>query len=179
MPDEDLRRVLTAIRVRGGIGSQSIDDAIAHSERFVAACPDSARLGVDVGSGGGLPALVLAVRRPALQLHLIERRATRADLLRYGVTALGLEGQVSVHTVDVAHTPSIGLGNEVDLVTARSFAALPITLGIAASILGASGSILVSAPPHGVASIDAALLEQLRLERAATVEEGILVFVRR
>src|SRR5687768_12558803 len=114
--DDALARVLSEIQRRGGVGSQPIAEAIAHSDRFVAACPSSARLGVDLGSGGGLPALVLAVRRPELTLHLLERRATRADLLRYGVSALGLDDRVTVHVADARRPLPAAIGL-VDLVT--------------------------------------------------------------
>lgn len=162
--DAALHRVLTAIQVRGGIGPQPIADAIVHSDRFVAACPQDAARGVDLGSGGGLPGLVLAIRRPALELHLIERRATRADLLRYGVSALALGERVTVHSVDVGDVAQLGLG-AVDLVTARSFAPLAVTLRTAAEILGPSGCILVSAPPEGVTLQDDGLLAELGLTR--------------
>lgn len=46
---------------------------------------------VDVGSGGGLPALPLAVLRPDLQMTLIEPRAKRVAFLRTAVRELGLK----------------------------------------------------------------------------------------
>jgi len=143
--DARLAAVLGEIQKRGGIGSQPIRDAIEHSDRFVGACPADAAVGVDLGSGGGLPALVIAVRRPELELHLVERRATRADLLRYGVTALGLDAQVHVHGTDVRTFAALGV--VIDVVTARSFAALAATVSAAAELVRPGGVILVSASP--------------------------------
>ena len=82
-----LRHVLTEIQRRGAIGRVSIDEAIAHADEYVAALPDDLHGGelVDLGSGGGLPGLVIVARRPDLRVTLVERRDKRADLLRFGV----------------------------------------------------------------------------------------------
>ena len=53
--------------------------AVAHADAFAAALPSSAAV-VDLGSGGGLPGLVIAVRRPDLRLTLVERRAHAAPI---------------------------------------------------------------------------------------------------
>jgi 16S rRNA G527 N7-methylase RsmG len=172
--DDRLAVVLGEIRRRGGIGSQSVAEAIAHSDRFVRACPDEVTVAADLGSGGGLPALVLAVRRPDLELHLIERRATRADLLRFGVTALALSGRVHVHAEDVDTFQTRGV--PVDLVTARSFAALDITLAAADRLLPEFGWVLVSAPPDGTRRVSLAL-EEWRLRDVGALD-GILRFCR-
>lgn len=172
--DIRLADVLADIRRRGGIGTQDVADAIAHSDRFVRACPADVTVGADLGSGGGLPALVLAVRRPYLELHLVERRATRADLLRFGVAALDLAGRVHVHAEDVERFRARKI--PVDLVTARSFAALDVTLVAAAGVLGSAGWVLISAPPTAVTVVDEQL-HSLGL-RAELQLDGVLRFVR-
>lgn len=50
----------------------------------------------DVGSGAGLPGIVLALARPDLQVRLVEPMARRTTFLNEVVAALGLAGQVSV-----------------------------------------------------------------------------------
>jgi len=144
--DEDLRHVLDEIRRRGGIGPTSTDAAIDHAQRFVAAIPTSCATAVDLGSGGGLPGLVIAVRRPDVHLHLVERRARRADLLRYAVRALDLEGSVEVHHLDVA-VVAAQLAGQADAVTARSFGPPLITLRWACRLLREGGLALISDPP--------------------------------
>jgi 16S rRNA (guanine527-N7)-methyltransferase len=54
---------------------------------------------VDVGSGGGLPALPLAVLRPALEIRLVEPRAKRAAFLRTAIRELDLPARVTVEMV--------------------------------------------------------------------------------
>lgn len=150
--DDHLRRVLVEVQRRGGIGPVPISEAIEHARRYVGALdgvtahPASA---VDLGSGGGLPALVIAVDRPMWQFLLVERRAKRADLLRYAVRALGLLDRVDVTDDDVHDVIRRGHRASFDVVTARSFAPLPITLQIASALLTDNGWLAVSEPPSG------------------------------
>jgi len=57
--------------------------------------PQHARL-VDVGSGAGLPGLVVAIRRPDVRVDLVESLQRRVDFLNEATTLLGLESQVRV-----------------------------------------------------------------------------------
>jgi 16S rRNA (guanine527-N7)-methyltransferase len=51
---------------------------------------------IDVGSGGGLPALPLAILRPELSIDLSEPIAKKAAFLRTAIRTLGLGGRVRV-----------------------------------------------------------------------------------
>ena len=176
--DAALTRVLSEIQRRGAIGRGPIDAAIAHARRFVAALPEPVPgvdvIAVDLGSGGGLPGLVIAVDRPDVHLTLIERREKRADLLRYGVRALDLTDRVEVVASDVETVISAGgrgpiegdsavrdavvrgsvvrgsvVRGSVDAVTARSFAPPLVVLGIAGRLLRPGGTCIISDPPDG------------------------------
>lgn len=144
--DHRLTAVLEGIAARGAIGERSLPVAISHAEEFAAAVPVDAHVVVDLGSGGGLPGLVVAVRRPELQIVLVERRRTRADMLVRAVRALGVDDRVRVVADDVqVLVPE--LGGTVDAVTARSFAAPPVTLRWAGELLRTGGVAVVSEPP--------------------------------
>lgn len=143
---EMLLRVLADIRDRGGIGTTDLDAAIRHAERFVAALPAVVDGLADLGSGGGLPGLVIAVRRPDVRVVLVERRTARADLLRRAVAALGLGDRVAVHGEDV-RTLAAARPASFDVVTARSFGAPRVTARWAAVLLRPGGVLLVSEPP--------------------------------
>jgi 16S rRNA (guanine527-N7)-methyltransferase len=85
----------------------------------------------DVGSGMGVPGLVLAIAMPSVQMDLIEHNQKKAAFLRQVCSRLSLAGRVRVVEQDVsAITPN----PEYDLITSRAFAALPafleLTLGI-------------------------------------------------
>lgn len=144
-----LRSVLASLQAYGAIGPTSLDAAIAHADRFVQALPPGQARVVDLGSGGGLPGLVIADRRTDLTVVLVERRQRRADLLRRAVGALGLG--VDVHAVDVAHLASVEPGS-FDVVTARSFGPPLVTAGWAACLLRPGGLALISEPPDSPAN---------------------------
>jgi len=144
--DQQLISVLADIRERGAIGESSLEDAVAHADQYVAALAAEVRTVVDLGSGGGLPGLVIAVRRPGVQIVLVERRQARADLLRRAVSALGATDRIEVVSDDVAVVATTR-GGTFDAVTARSFAAPPITARWAGALLRGGGMLVVSEPP--------------------------------
>jgi 16S rRNA (guanine527-N7)-methyltransferase len=144
--DHTLVEALQAIQARGAIGESSILGAIAHAEHFVRMIPDTARTLADLGSGGGLPGLVIIARRPELVVTLVERRATRADLLRRAVAALDASDRVTV-VADDARVVAERSPGTFDAVTARSFAAPPITVKWAGILLRPGGVLVVSEPP--------------------------------
>jgi len=78
---------------------------------------------VDVGSGAGLPGIVLAVARPDLTITLVEPLARRTTFLSEAVTALGLDAAVTVvraRAEDLVGGPPTA----ADVVTARAVASL-------------------------------------------------------
>lgn len=162
--DEQLMSALEGIAQRGAIGERSLPAAVLHADEYAAAVPATARQVADLGSGGGLPGLVVAVRCPWVALVLVERRTTRADMLRRAVRALDLDDQVEVLAEDVrllAETRP----NSFDVVTARSFAGPAVTARWAAALLRPGGLLLVSEPPQDDPQRwPEALLQRLGLE---------------
>ncbi len=75
---------------------------------------------VDVGSGAGLPGIVLALARPDLTVVLVEPLARRTSFLTEVVSLLELAGQVSV----VRGRAEEYTGPVADIVTARAVAPL-------------------------------------------------------
>lgn len=83
---------------------------------------------LDIGSGGGFPALPLAIAlkgRP-VHLHLIESRARKCAFLRAIIRDFGLSA--TVHTVRIEEADRAAIG-AVHAVTARALAGLPDLLG--------------------------------------------------
>lgn len=100
----------------------------------------------DLGSGGGLPGLVLAERHPAVVL--IEASQRRADHLRWAVQRLGWGNRVRVEgrpAEEVGRDP--GLRGTFGAVTARSLGAPATTAELAAPLLAVGGVLLVTEPP--------------------------------
>ena len=144
--DAALIAALAVIQSRGAIGERSLVSAVSHADRFVELIPAGRRSLVDLGSGGGLPALVIAWRRADVAVTMVERRATRADLLCRAVRSLGLGERTEVVNADVAAVADEAPGS-FDVVTARSFADVATTARFIDMLLASAGVGLVSEPP--------------------------------
>jgi 16S rRNA (guanine527-N7)-methyltransferase len=156
------------------LGRRPIGDVIHHARAFVDALTTTTGTVLDLGSGGGVPGLVIAVDRPDLQVVLVERRQTRADHLVRLVRRLELTDRVSVRAVDAER-----LHDElplVEAVVARSFGGTDVTLRAAAPLLASGGRIVISEPPQRDASRWApALLERYGLERFEHPDPRVVV----
>jgi 16S rRNA (guanine527-N7)-methyltransferase len=131
------------------LGAAPIAAVIEHSELFVAALAGITGTVVDRGSGGGVPGLVIAWRRPDLDVVLVDRRATRTDHLRRLVARLGLGAGVRVLTAEARALPRL-LGEHADAVVARGFGSPRAVVAAAAPIVVDGGLLLVSEPPGAV-----------------------------
>jgi 16S rRNA (guanine527-N7)-methyltransferase len=74
---------------------------------------------LDVGAGGGLPGMVLAIARPQWQVMLVDKVAKKVAFLRQVQLELGLDNVNAVH----ARVESLRAG-PFDIIIARAFAAL-------------------------------------------------------
>jgi 16S rRNA G527 N7-methylase RsmG len=172
--DTRLLAALAVIQARGAIGERSLVDAVAHADRFVEQIPSGPRSVVDLGSGGGLPALVIAWRRPDLMVTMVERRATRADWLLRAVISLGLTERTAVLNRDVA-TVVEASPKAFDVVTSRSFADLATTTRFIHSLLADGGVALVSEPPADRSDLWMSVL----VDYPALVDNGVEQGIRR
>lgn len=98
----------------------------------------SGRVG-DVGSGAGLPGLVLAIARPDAHLVLIEPMERRVDWLTEEAAALGLDNVEVVR----ARAEEAELPEPLDQVTARAVSALSKLLPLTAPLLRPGGEFIV------------------------------------
>lgn len=153
MASTELIETLRLAQRLGFFGPRPIEEAAEHSQAYVAALgplPDGSRL-ADLGSGGGLPGLVLAEAYPDVDVVLVERRTARADFLARAVSRLGF-ARVTVRPVDVSQMiaeVADGRGAPFDVVTARGFGPPLTTARVAAGLLRPGGRLLVSEPPAG------------------------------
>ena len=170
-----LVRVLGEVQRRGAIGRGPVEIAIAHARQYITALPSEPGLLVDLGSGGGLPGVVIAAGAPRWRVVLIERREKRVDLLRYAVRSLGLADRTEVIAGDaaaVAMRP--GLHGQASVVTARSFAPPLTVLSTAVPFLRSSGLVVISEPPDG-----AVRWSEDDLSRVGFVDDGTVGSLRR
>jgi 16S rRNA (guanine527-N7)-methyltransferase len=145
-----LECLLEAQRV-GAIGPAPLEQHLLHSLGFAAALagriPANAYI-VDLGSGGGIPGLVLAELLPLASLVLLEGRTMRCELLSRSIEELGIENRVSVLSsrAELAGQQPQWRGR-FDAAVARGFAAPGVTAECAAPLLRVGGLLCVSEPP--------------------------------
>ena len=144
-----LTAVLDQAQERGWVGPQAISRQIDHSLAFAAAAAAIPSKAVDLGSGGGLPALILVAAWPQSDWTLVESSLPRAAFLELHCARLGLSERVAV-----VHASAESLGREkqflaqADLVTARSFGPPSSVIQAAAPLLRPGGELIVSAAPN-------------------------------
>ena len=148
-----VRAVLEQARARGFLGPGPIERHFAHAEGFAAAAEDEwgrpPASFADLGTGGGVPGLVLADRWPGSAAVFVEVGRRRAEFLREAAAALGLETRVRIReerAEAVSRDPA--LREHFELVTARSFATPAVTAEIAAGLVAVGGVLVVSEPPE-------------------------------
>lgn len=167
--DRALIAVLTDAQRLGFLGDRHVSEVIAHARGFVRALETDAavRTVLDLGSGGGVPGLVIANDRPDLHVTLLDRRSKRTDFLERMVRRLGWSDRVDVVAAEVS-----AISGQFDAVVARGFGPPAETARIAAGLVREGGSIVISEPPDED-RWDDVLLAQLGLERVpATLRDS-------
>lgn len=107
---------------------------------------------VDVGSGGGLPALPLATIRPDLTLDLFEPTGKKVAFIRTAIRELGLKNTVSIHAERVASDPE--RTGRYDVAMSRATWSPQDWLEVGRTLVSVGGSVLVFATAVPKASGD-------------------------
>lgn len=94
---------------------------LPESLAFARSLPGPGRV-LDIGSGGGLPGVVIALARPDLEVHLMDATGKKAEFLAEVTARLGLD--VTVHHGRAETLALSPLAGSFDVVTARAVAPL-------------------------------------------------------
>jgi len=147
-PADEVVRVLTRAQRHGALGARPIAEVIEHARSFVAALPTDVERVVDLGSGAGVPGLIIALDCPTVNVTLVDRRAKRTDELARAVQTLGWNPRVRVICADTASLvddPDWAKG--FDAAVARGFGPPLDTLATAVCFVRRGGWVIVSEPP--------------------------------
>ncbi|MEX2626791.1 MAG: RsmG family class I SAM-dependent methyltransferase [Ilumatobacteraceae bacterium] len=146
--DEELLETLRLAQRLGVLGPVGVDDVVAHGRWYVSALAETRGRVVDLGSGAGVPGLVIARARTDLRVTLVDRRSKRTDLLERAVRRLGLDDRVEVRCEDVTRTIERDAAG-FDAVTARLFGPAAWALEVGARLRAPGGIVVISEPPDG------------------------------
>lgn len=111
---------------------------------------------VDVGSGAGLPGIVIALARPDTQVTLIEPLQRRVDFLNEVVAELALPITVIRGKAEMAR-------GSFDVVTARAVAPLPKLLPMVRHLMKSGGNLLAIKGESAQSEIDGTQLNKQKV----------------
>ena len=140
---------LAQARDLGCLGPGPLDVHVDHAEGFAQAVGDVPHRFVDLGTGGGLPGLVLLALWPEARAVLLDSNQRRSDFVALAVADLGWADRVEVRRVraeEAGRDP--GLRGRFDIVVSRGFGPPPIVAECAAPLLAVGGTLIVSEPPE-------------------------------
>jgi 16S rRNA (guanine527-N7)-methyltransferase len=149
----DLLEVLARARERGFLGpgdpADHLDHALGYADVVDSVMAHPPARAADLGTGGGVPGLVLAVAWPETSVVLVESSVKRAEWLVAASAKLDLQDRVEVccrRAEDLAHDPD--RREHFEVVTARSFAESAVTAEVASGFASVGGLLVVSEPPE-------------------------------
>ncbi len=162
--------------------SRHIPEGVA----FAALLPRDSSV-LDIGSGGGLPGIVVAIVRPDLSVTLLEATEKKAVFLRETVATLGLPIKVMHQRAEDARTAVAG---QFDVVTARAVARLDRLLGWTMPFLREGGLLYAIKGERWQEELDHAVAElatwraevvvtPLDLQATAIPDQPLVVVLRR
>ncbi|MPZ73804.1 MAG: 16S rRNA (guanine(527)-N(7))-methyltransferase RsmG, partial [Nitriliruptorales bacterium] len=132
---------------------------------------------MDLGTGGGLPGLVLALRYPGIKWTLMDATAKKVAAVRTFVDVLGLTNVAAVQGRAESLAHDAGHRGRYDVVVSRAVAPLASLVELSRGFIGDGGAIVVVKGPHWEAELAGAhramerlrvrLIHSVRLEVAA------------
>jgi 16S rRNA (guanine527-N7)-methyltransferase len=124
---------LTSVRDPMQMVTQHLLDSLAAVPAFA-----GAESVLDVGAGGGLPGIVLAIARPAMKVALIDTVHKKTAFLTQVKAELGL-ANVTVHT---ARVEQLQVPHKFDVITSRAFADLSDFVNWSGHLLAEDGQFI-------------------------------------
>lgn len=143
--------MLERAKVLGFLGPGPVEDHVEHVLSFVRSVPAPSGSILDLGSGGGVPGLVMAVLHwTTPRWVLLDAGLGRTAFLADAVRALGVDDRVQVVRARAEEAGrALRWRHRFDVVVARGFGPPAVTAECASPFLRAGGVLLVSEPPDG------------------------------
>jgi len=124
-----------------------VQHLVLESLMLLAAVPPPGSPLLDIGSGPGVPGLVVKLARPDWDVTLVEAARRRANFLRHVIRTLGLRG-VSVYGQRAETLGTSDLASRFGTVTMRAVAAPPAALELAYPFLEPAGTVVLPLGPR-------------------------------
>ena len=95
---------------------------------------------LDIGSGAGLPGLIIAINQPKTQITMSEKNKKKAYFIRKMIRTLRLKNAT---ILDQATTPNLITQDKFDVITARALATAPSIIHMAEHLLSNRGKFVL------------------------------------
>jgi 16S rRNA (guanine527-N7)-methyltransferase len=178
---EALEAVLAESRDLGLLGPGPVARQIEHAADLARAVGEFRGRFLDLGSGGGLPGLVLLDTWTDARGVLLDAQRRRCEFLQRAIATLDLATRASVECgrAEVLARRS-ELRSQFELVVARSFGPPAVTAECAVGFLRRGGHLVVTEPPteSGEARWDDARLRELGFAAPVSLRSGTTGAVR-
>lgn len=133
----------------GFIGPGQVEAHVRHARAHgTVAGLEAGQLWCDLGSGGGVPGLVIALDQPGVKFVLLDRAERRIEFLEEAVERLCLRDRVGVvlgDAAELAHHPEHR--HAYDGIVSRAFGPPSAVSECSAGLLRTGGRLVVSEPP--------------------------------
>ena len=124
---------LTAVREPAAMLTHHLLDSLSVVRPLLRQVGDKAVRLLDVGSGGGLPGVVIAICCPQIQVDCVDTVAKKAAFVRQVAASQGL---TNLHSL---HARVEKLSGPYDVISSRAFASLPDFVSWSVGALGTNG----------------------------------------
>lgn len=109
---------------------------------------------VDIGSGGGVPGLPLAIEMPHAHVHLVESQGWKCEFLLACARALDLDSRVTVHQSRAEEAVAVIGRESLDAGVARAVAAPAIVAEYLSPFVRVGGTLLMWSTSAQAADLD-------------------------
>lgn len=143
-----------SVNLTGAETLEQVEALIADADALLTASWTGITTVIDIGSGGGLPAIPLAVAMPPVQFTLLEANARKCAFLEHVAATLGLTNVVVAcgRAEELGHRPA--LREQFDRAISRAAARPQVLLELALPFVRTGGDLVAQ-----VSTIDPHLLE--------------------
>lgn len=128
------------------VGPGAVERHLEHARALAGHLAPEETVGLDLGTGAGVPGLALAGFRPDMRWILLDAAKRRVDVVQATIDALGWGDRVeAIH--GRAEDRALIAARSADVVVARLFGPPSATAECAAPLVRAGGRVLVTEPP--------------------------------
>lgn len=169
---------LTAITRREEVLTHHLLDCMAMIP-YVKALRPNARSVLDVGSGGGLPAVPLAILRPDLQVRAVDAVGKKVAFINNAAIELGLKNLRGIHS----RVEQIS-GQKFDVITSRAFSSLDLFVNLTRNLLADGGCWAAMKGIEPISEVESLpdfvkVVDTIRLEVPGLEEQRHLIVMER